>query len=385
MWKSESSQSQMRLSYSPKPNSSSFNSLKPNSPQPHSPNSPPASRLRHAGVAALCLLAAWLALPLVASAQGVTLQAATFSPEAVAPGGTASSTITVGSINGFSGTVDLTCAVTWTATTVNDPPACTVSPSTVTPNASASATFTTSAGNGTTDLGTSTVGYTITISATPSSGTAPTPVTLTVTVLAVTPQFTITVEKTVSPSSVPAGDGGTGTVTINPINGYTNPKGVTLSCASITPLVTIPPTCSFNPPIVPVISGEVVPSILTISTFGPIITGSSSTPRGFYALWLPLPMLAFAGLGAAFGGKAKNRKSRAWGLLALFVMSGAFLLMPACGNTSTSTTTPNGITPNNTYTFTLMGVDSNGVISSNTGSTTGANPTVTLTVSTPPK
>jgi len=136
--------------------------------------------------------------------------------------------------------------------------------------------------------------------------------------------------------------------------------------------------------IVPV-NGEVVSSILTINTFGPIITGASSTPRNFYALWLPLPMLAFAGLGAAFGGKAKNRKARAWGLLALFVMSGAFFLMPACGNTSTTTTTPNGVTPNNTYTFTLMGVDSNGVISSNTGSTTGANPTVTLTVTTPPK
>ena len=333
----------------------------------------------------MCLLAAWLALPIVASAQGVTLTAATFKPEAVAPGGTASSTITVGSINGFSGTVDLACAVTWTVTSVNDAPMCTVSPSTVTPNASASATFTTTAPNGT-DPGTSTVGYTITISATPSSGTAPTPVTLTVTVLAVTPQFTVTVEKTVSPSSVSAGSGGTGTVTINPINGYQSPagSGVTLSCASIAPLVTIPPTCSFNPAIVPV-NGQVISSILTINTFGPIITGGNSTPRNFYALWLPLPMLAFAGLGAAFGGKAKNRKARAWGLLALFVMSGAFFLMPACGNTSTSTTTPNGVTPNNTYTFTLMGVDSNGVISSNTGSTTGANPTVTLTVTTPPK
>jgi hypothetical protein len=234
---------------------------------------------------------------------------------------------------------------------------------------------------------TSTVGYTITISATPSTGTAPNPVILTVTVLAVTPQFTVTVEKTISPSSVSAGNGGTGSVTINPINGYTSPqgdgKGITLSCASITPLVTIPPTCSFNPPIIQV-QGQVVSSVLTISTFGPIITGRNAAPRNFYALWLPLPMLAFAGLGAAFGG-AKNRKTRAWGLLALFVMSGALFLMPACGNTSNSTTTPNGVTPNNTYTFTLMGVDSNGVISSNTGSITGANPSVTLTVNTPPK
>jgi hypothetical protein len=356
-------------------NSSKIHSSNLNSSNSDSSNSLRTRRCRHAGIATLCLLAVWLALPLLASAQGVTMQATTFTPEAVAPGGTSSSTITVGSINGFTGTVDLACAVTSTATATIDPPVCTVSPSTVTPNANASATVTT--------LGdTSTVGYTVTISATPSTGAAPAPVILELTVLAVTPQFTVTVEKTISPSSVPAGNGGTGSVTINPINGYTSPPGspgVTLSCASITPLVTIPPTCSFNPAIVPV-NGQV----LTISTFGPIITGGNAAPRNFYALWLPLPMLTFAGLGAAFGG-AKNRKTRAWGLLSLFVMSGALFLMPACGNTTNSTTTPNGVTPNNTYTFTLMGVDSNGVISSNTGSITGANPSVTLTVSTPPK
>jgi hypothetical protein len=91
-------------------------------------------------------------------------------------------------------------------------------------------------------------------------------------------------------------------------------------------------------------------------------------------------MLALVGLGAAAGG---TRSRKAWGLLALFVITGALFLMPACGsNTGTSTTTPNGVTPNNTYTFTLMGVDSNGVISSNTG-TTSTNPTVSLTVTKP--
>jgi len=90
-------------------------------------------------------------------------------------------------------------------------------------------------------------------------------------------------------------------------------------------------------------------------------------------------MLALVGLSAAAGGK-QSRK--AWGLLALFVMSGALVLTPGCGSTTTSTTTPNGITPNNTYTFTITGVDANGVISSNTGSTT-ANPSVSLTVNTP--
>jgi hypothetical protein len=80
-------------------------------------------------------------------------------------------------------------------------------------------------------------------------------------------------------------------------------------------------------------------------------------------------------------GRKKSRKT--WGLLALLVMGGALFLMPACGSSNTSTTTtPNGVTPNNTYTFTVTGVDSNGVISSNTG-TTSTNPTVSLTVTSP--
>ena len=67
-------------------------------------------------------------------------------------------------------------------------------------------------------------------------------------------------------------------------------------------------------------------------------------------------------------------------MLSLFVLGGSILLMPGCGtNTTVSTTTPNGVTPNNTYTFTLQGVDTNGNISSNTG-TTNVAPTVTLTV-----
>jgi hypothetical protein len=86
-------------------------------------------------------------------------------------------------------------------------------------------------------------------------------------------------------------------------------------------------------------------------------------------------MLVLAGVGAVRGKQAR----RAWCLLALFVVAGAFLLMPACGNTTTTTpTNPNGqVTPNNSYTFTVMGVDANGVSSSNTGTSA---PTVTLTV-----
>ncbi len=345
-------------------------------------------RTRYAALAALVLLAAFLTLPAPASAQSCdtvsspcfTLQAASLSPDAVAPGGTSSTNISVGTVNGFSGTVDLTCQVTSSQATT-DTPVCTVSPATVAPPASASATITTQGL-------TTTVGYQVTITGTASSNSQ---VTTTqaqnLTVLAVTSQFTITVQKAVSPSTVAAGSGGEGTIVINPINGYSSPGyptgGVTLSCSTITPLVTIPPVCSFSYPSgltsLPV-NGIPVTSTITISTFGPVTTGAMAHPREFPALWLPLPMLALAGLGAAAGGK---RARKAWGLLALFVISGALALTPACGNTTTSTTTPNGVTPNNTYTFTVTGVDANGVISSNTGSTTTTNPTISLTVNTP--
>jgi len=339
-------------------------------------------RSRLAGLAALCLVAALLAWPTQVAAQNFALTASPLSPDAVAPGGTSSISISVTTDPGFTGTVNLTCQVTASNLSPTDPPVCTISPATVTPPASASATITTKGD-------TTTIAYQISITGTAAStGQVVTTQPENLTVLSVTPQFTITVQKAVSPSSVSAGSGGQGLVQVNPINGYSSPgfptSGVTLSCATITPLVTIPPVCSFSYPSgmtsLPV-NGVPVTSTVTISTFGPVTTGALAHPREFPALWLTMPMFAFAGIGAAVGGK-KSRK--AWGLVALFVMSGALFLTPACGsNSSTTTTTPNGITPNNAYTFTITGVDANGVISSNTGTTTSVNPTVSLTVNTP--
>jgi len=329
---------------------------------------------------ALCLLAALLTLPSSAQAQGTfTLQASPFSPDAVAPTGTSSSVIAVGSDGGFSGTVNLGCVVS--PTNLTDTPACTVSPATVTPPTTASVTITTQSL-------TSTVAYSFTITGTaPSTGQSVNLPAQSVTVLAVSPQFTITVLKPVQPSSVPAGSGGQGLISVNPINGYHTPDGepgVTLSCSSITPLVTIPPICSFTYPSgqtsLPITSTGTNTSTITINTFGNVIVDSGAHPRTFYALWLPFPMLALVGLGTAVGGK---RSRKAWGLLALFVIGGALFLMPACGNTTPTVSAPNGVVPNNTYTFTVTGVDAEGNSASNTGSSTSQNPSVTLTVTSP--
>lgn len=328
-------------------------------------------------ILALCAFVVLLAFAPRAAAQGgtseFTLQPSPLSPNAMAPGGTASTSIQVdpAANSGFTGSVALSCQVTSTITTT-DPPVCTVSPPSVTVPASATATITTK-GTTTTTL------YSVTITGTGPTTTYTTPA-LQLTVLAVSAQFTITIESAVAPSSVIAGSGAQGIVSVNPANGYSG--NVTLACASITPLVTIPPVCSFAYPggasSLPVPGTQT--STLTISTFGPVTTGARSQSRNFYALWMTVPFLGLVGLGAAASGK---RSRKAWGLLAIFVLGGSFLLIPACSNSaSTSTSTPNGTTPANTYTFTIVGVDQNGVVSSN-ASLTNAGPTVSLTVTAP--
>lgn len=342
------------------------------------------SRMRmifgHASRVTVCLVAAVFALAATAVGQGTsefTLQPSALNPSAVAPGGVSSTTIQLAAAqgSGFTGTVALTCQVT-AAIATTAPPTCTLSPTAVTVPGTAVATITTK------PTTTQTL-YSITITGTGPTTTYTSPA-LDFTVLAVTPQFTMTVQSSVAPTSVPAGSGAQGIVSINPSNGYASPSGgITLACGSISPLVAISPVCSFTPngSALQIHGGQAVFSTLNITTFGPIVTGARVHPRTFYAVWLPLPLLGLVGVGAATGGK---RARKAWGLIALFVVSASLLLMPACGNTTNTTSTPNGITPANTYTFTVVGVDSNGVVSSNVSST-NTGPTVSLTVTAPPK
>lgn len=335
-------------------------------------------KLSIAAIVALCLLVGSVLFAPAAAAQGTTeftLNTTSLDPQAIPPRGTSSTSISVGAVGGFGGTVALSCQVTSNQVTTS-PPTCTVSPATVNPPATATATITTTEQ-------TTTVGYGITITGTASTTYTTPPLSLTV--LAETPQFTITIATAVAPSSVPAGSGAEGVVSVNPINGYLSPSGgITLYCSSITPLVTIAPVCSFSYPTGQkslMVNATKATSTLTISTFGPVTTGAAARSRAFDAFWLPVPLLGFVALGAAVGGK---RSRKAFGLMAIFVIGGSFLLMPACSSTTTATTTtPNGVTPANSYSFTIGGVDSNGVVSSNSGSTS-AGPTVSLTVTAPP-
>ena len=287
--------------------------------------------------------------------QNILLQATPLNPSSVVPGVTSTSTITVSALNGFSGTVDLTCVVTPVQAT--GMPTCAPSPLSVTPPAQASLTFSTTSATPSTL-------YTATVTGT--SGTLASSVTLNVTVLAVTREYTITVTTPVSPTSVHAGSGATGIVTVTPINGYAGK--VTVSCSAIAPTATPAPSCAFSPATVDVTNSTPQTTTLTISTTGP--SAARSVPRVFYAILLPVPGLALVGLGLGRAGRGKK-------LLSLFILSlisSILLLMPACGSSSSSTSTSTTSTPKNTYSFTLTGADANSIAPSN------GNQTVSLTV-----
>ena len=226
------------------------------------------------GITVLCLFALFFALPAAAQAD-FTLTANPFLPDAIAPGGTTASNINVVTNAGFSGSITFSCAVTAPVQLPpEDIPVCTISPTSITAAGGATATITTT-------TSTSTIGYTVTITGTDGSGTQSQDLQLTV--LSVTPQFTITVQSAIAPSSVTAGSGAEGTISINPLDGYMTPSGgyITLYCSSMTPLVTIAPVCSFSYPQGQkglVVTGNTPESsTLTITTFGPVITGNRSS------------------------------------------------------------------------------------------------------------
>ncbi len=289
--------------------------------------------------------------------QDFTLTASAFFPTSVDPNGQTSATITVDPVTAMTApTVNLSCTVS-SSTQVTTPPTCSI-PSPVVAHAIPAVTV---VANGATDAT-----YTITVTGSDASGSVS--VNLSLTVLPVIADYTLTVTTALAPTSLHAGAGATGVVTITPGAGYTG--NITLSCSMVTPAVIPAPQCSFTPvPVVITASGAAQTATITVSTAGPA-TAQLRTPRMFYALWLLLPGLLLGGIGLG----ARRKKVLGWLLLGTLGIS--ILLLPACGGSPATSTIPGttGTTPNHTYTFTLTGVDTTGLAPSNTS------PTMSLTV-----
>ncbi|MGA9390776.1 MAG: hypothetical protein WBV69_10050 [Candidatus Sulfotelmatobacter sp.] len=303
----------------------------------------------------------------MAAAQNFSLTATAFSPQAgVTPGGQASAGITLTTTNSYTGTVTFTCSVAPPSGVTNDVPLCLISPSSAVPNATLSLTVTTVGG-------VSPGQYVVTVSGT--SGSETETATLYLNVVNVPQDYTLGITRALSPTTLSAGGTAQGTIAVTAIAGYTG--HVTLSCLSITPTVTASPICAFNPSTVAVTSGAPPTSILTVSTYGNLQNQAKSFfPRIFFAFWFAVPALALAGAGTSGA-----RRKTLFGLMLLMALAGSLLVLPSCNATTTTSNNNNGlVTPKNTYTVTLTGVDQNGLSPSNTANSTSAQATVSLTV-----
>jgi hypothetical protein len=330
-----------------------------------------ARQILRAAIFALLLFLFAAAHVTFAQVQNFTLTASALSPSAgIDPGGYATATIALNTTTGFSSPVTFTCTATSTQVTSDLPQCSPPSPDPSVPNAILSLTVTT--------VGATPAGqYTITVTGT--SGSETEIATLFLSVIPVPQDYTLTVTKAISPGTVTAGSGAQATVTVTALAGYTGK--VTLSCFSVTPVVTASPICSFNAtngggPTVDVTNGAGPTSVLTISTYGTTGTGSLWTiPRIFYGFWMAFPALALIAAGAS------GTRGKKWmGMLLVMAAASGLLFLPSCSAASTHLNNSNGFTtPKNTYTFTLTGVDANGVTPSNT-TTTSAQATVALTV-----
>jgi hypothetical protein len=286
-----------------------------------------------------------------------SLAATPLSPASLAAGSSATSTITIASLNAFTGSVALTCTVSGPQGATSTP-SCLFVPSTITGGAGTAAL--TVGTTSTTTLG----AYTISV-----IGTGPTSVQSTSLILTVAvPDFTI---GATTPAAVSPGGTGTSMVTLTSIAGYASP--VQLTCA-VTGGGSPAPACSVTGtnPVTP--TGAGATSTLTITT-----TGASAAivrpSRFFYAMWLPIAGISLIGVGFSSAG---SWRKKLLGFLMVAMVMAALFLMPACGSSSNSGGGGggggcSGCTPAGSYTVTITGTGTD-------AAATTHSTTVTLTV-----
>jgi FG-GAP-like repeat len=266
-----------------------------------------------------------LAILLNTTADTFVISGSGFSPSMVAPGSSATSTVTVAPSGGFKTAVTLSCSGQPSGVS------CEFNPQIVA-NASGTSALTVNVASGA-EPGT----YSLTLTGTAGSIVNRATISLNVGGFSVS-------AGALSPTSVTAGGSATSTITLTGAGSFSG--GVTLSCSSISVnganATSAPPTCSFNPGTVANGSGT---SKLTVSTTGPSAMLAPSVIHGLrmaYAMWLPIYGMVLIGVGVI-----PRRITRGqWLLVLLAIGLSCLMLLPGCGGGG-------GGTPTGTYTITV--------------------------------
>jgi hypothetical protein len=263
------------------------------------------------------------------------------------------STITATPVNGFTGSVALSCAVTTIPSGATSPATCAVSPSPVNVNGSAQTSTLTISSSASTTTGS----YVVTVTGTSGSITQTTTVSVSVNAAAA-PTFALSNSGNITVTRG-ATTGNTSTITVTPSGGFTGT--VSLSCAITPTAANAPATCALSPTSVTISSGAVT-STLTVGS-----TAATAFNEPLKLFW---PATGGTVLAVLFFFVPRRRRN--WlammGLL-LVLVSGIVIGCGGGGGSSSGGGGNTGTTPG-TYTVTVTG-------------TSGANSkttTVTLTI-----
>jgi hypothetical protein len=271
-------------------------------------------------------------------------------------------TISVAPGNGFTGAVNLTCAVTTAPANATSPATCGVTPSvTITGASSQNATLTVS-----TTTTTTAGAYAVTVTGASGAITMPTTVNVTVTAY-IEPGFTLTNGGPITISSPGATTGNTTTITVMPSGGFTGNVTLTATLTSSPTGAMDPPTFSFGATSPVNITGASNGTGTLIVTTTTATTGALVRPNPRTVPWYTAGGATLACL-IFFGIPARHRRWRS--MLGMFTLL-TFLAvgLVSCGGKSSSNSGSPGTTTGN-YTITVTGAS--GSITQTT--------TITLTV-----
>ncbi len=203
-----------------------------------------------------------------------TLAASALNPGSTTPGNTSTAPITLTPVNGYTGSVNLSCSVSGAGIPV---PSCAFSASPVTISGTTPGTSSlTVSTSSSTPAGTYSIALTGADANAVAPGNGPQMLTLT-TVATGSPAYSLTAGL-LNPASIAPGNTSASAITVTPANGYTGSVILSCSVSGVTSVDGAPaPSCAFNPSAVTISGATPGTSALTLST-------SSITPAGNYSI-----------------------------------------------------------------------------------------------------